>query len=157
MGWALLRSLHNKLLYTKEGLVSFEITSTVAVISGIAAGFSAIHGFRTAYYAKPSNKNQTLEDRIDKLTDALKESSHLVSEVENEINARKNLVQELQEDAEKYQKLISMNKEQVEAVAQLLQGELQKEGKKSFWKGVLANFIFFVLGASISIVLSIGI
>ena len=77
--------------------------------------------------------------------------------MEIEINKRKNLVQELQKDAEKYEKLVSINKDQVEAVAQLLQGELRKEGNKSFWKGIMANFIFFVLGAGVSVALSIGL
>jgi cell division FtsZ-interacting protein ZapD len=101
-------------------------------------------------------KKETLEDRVNKLTAALKESSQLVTEVEEEIQSRQQLVSELQKDAEKYQKLISINQEQVEAVAQLLQGELRKEGNKSFWKGVIANFIFFIMGAGLSWYLSKG-
>ena len=97
---------------------------------------------------------QTLDDRISKLTSALKSSSKLISEVESEIESRHKLVQELQKDAEKYENLVSMNKEQVDAVAQLLQGELRKEGNASFWKGLAANFVFFVLGAGVSWYLS---
>ncbi|MBB1319372.1 hypothetical protein H5123_17240 [Shewanella sp. SR43-4] len=134
--------------------MSFEVITLAIGIGGIASG---IAGFVNGYYHKTHSKKETLEDRINKLTSALKESSHLVTEVEIEINKRKNLVQELQKDAEKYEKLVSINKDQVEAVAQLLQGELRKEGNKSFWKGIMANFIFFVLGAGVSVALSIGL
>ena len=134
--------------------MSFEVITIAIGIGGIASG---IAGFVNGYYHKTHSKNETLEDRINKLTSALKESSHLVTEVEIEINERKNLVKELQKDAEKYEKLVSINKDQVEAVAQLLQGELRKEGNKSFWKGIMVNFIFFVLGAGVSVALSIGL
>ena len=133
--------------------MSFEIITVTAI--GVLT--SSIAGFINGYFHKSHTKKETLEDRINKLTNALKESSHLVTEVENEINERKNLVQELQKDAEKYEKLVSMNQEQVDAVAQLLQGELRKEGSKSFWKGIIANFIFFLLGAGVSVALSIGL
>jgi TolA-binding protein len=134
--------------------VSVEIIATLG--AGVLA--SVVAGVIQSFFSHKNSKNEeTLEDRINKLTSALKESSHLVTEVEAEINERRNLVQELQKDAEKYEKLVSMNKDQVEAVAQLLQGELKKEGNKSFWKGILANFIFFVLGAGVSVALSIGL
>jgi hypothetical protein len=65
-----------------------------------------------------------------------KESSRLVGEVEDEISKRQSLVNELQQDADCYQKLVSINREQVEAVAQLLQGELRKEGRKRLGSGL---------------------
>jgi hypothetical protein len=127
--------------------MSFEMILPVTLaglLSSIAAGLIEIFVFKK--YRKP----ETLEIRINKLSSALKESSRLVSEVEGEISKRQSLVAELQADAARYQRLVSINKEQVEAVTQLLQGELRKEGNKSFWKGVLVNFIFFGLGALLS-------
>jgi TolA-binding protein len=100
--------------------------------------------------ARRRGRPETLEDRITKLSSALQDSSRLVAEVEGEISKRQALVVELQHDADRYQKLVSINQEQVQAVAQLLQGELRREGTRSFWKGVLANFVFFVLGALLS-------
>jgi K+/H+ antiporter YhaU regulatory subunit KhtT len=70
--------------------------------------------------------------------------------IESEIASRQKLVTELQQDADKYQQLISLHKDQVEAVAQVLQGTLRKEKNKSFWQGVAVNFILFALGASVS-------
>ncbi len=125
----------------------------VAVAGAIS---SAIGTLLQKYFERSKGKTETLEVRIDKLTAALKSSSQLVSEVESEIQARKELVVELQKDAEKYEKLISLNQEQVDAVAQVLQGELTKESGKSFKKSLLVNFIFFLLGASASWYFSVG-
>ncbi|MCR9988651.1 hypothetical protein [Vibrio antiquarius] len=47
-----------------------------------------------------------------------------------------------------------MNKEQVDAVAQVLQLELKREGKKSFYLGLIVNFVFFILGAGTSYAIS---
>lgn len=132
--------------------MSIEIIITV--VSGIAA--AAASGIFQSFFERKNRKKETLEDRINKLTAALKESSHLVSEVEEEIQSRQKLVTELQKDAEKYQNLIALNQEQVDAVAQLLQGELRKEGNKSFLKGTIVNFVFFTMGAGLSWYLSVN-
>ncbi len=125
---------------------------SLEIISLILAGIGSSLAASTLFdlIARKHKKSETLEDRINKLTAALKQSSHLVTEVESEIQTRQKLVSELQNDAKRYEQLISMNQEQVDAVAQVLQGELRKEGNKSFWKGVAVNFIFFIMGAGAS-------
>lgn len=127
---------------------------SIVVATGAVASLAA--SFLTQYFEYRHRGSETLEERINKLTSALQESSRLVAEVEKEIQMRQSLVVELKSDAEKYQKLVSLNREQVDAVAQILQGELRKEGSRSFWKGVAVNFIFFVLGALVSWVTSHG-
>jgi hypothetical protein len=123
----------------------------ITLIMGIAGAVASLSASMISqYFIKGRQGKETLEDRINKLTSALQQSSHLVGEIEKEIETRKNLVLELKQDADKYQNLVSLNREQVDAVAQLLQGELRKEGTKSFWKGVIANFIFFIMGAAFS-------
>lgn len=132
--------------------MSLEVISLVAV--GIGASIAASGIFD--YFRQKNDMPETLEDRINKLTTALKESSQLVTEVESEIQTRQHLVKELQSDAKRYEQLISMNQEQVDAVAQVLQGELRREGKVSFWKGVAVNFTFFVMGAGASWYISVN-
>ena len=126
----------------------------ITVGTGVVA--SAIAAIYQSLIEKKGKKAETLEDRINKLTTALKESSRLVTEVETEIQSRQHLVSELHKDAEKYQRLISLNQDQVDSVAQLLQGELRKEGNISFWKGVVVNFVFFIMGAALSWYLAKG-
>lgn len=71
-----------------------------------------------------------------------------------ELEQRIKLVEKLKEDAEQAEQIISMSEEQVSAVRKALNQELQKEGKKSFWQGVAVNFIFFILGAAASFIIS---
>jgi len=133
--------------------VSIEVLVTVG--SGIAA--ASIAALVEAVYRRMYPKQKpTLDDRINKLTSALRNSSKLIAEVEDEIDSRHKLVKELQRDAESYQKLVELNKDQVDAVAQLLQGELRKENRGAFWKGIGANFVFFLLGAGVSWYLSVN-
>ncbi len=134
--------------------MSLDLLSTVTAAGAVISISASI---LTQHLERKHRGKETLEERINKLTSALSDSSRLVAEVEREIQSRQNLVVELKNDAEKYQKLVSINQEQVNAVAQLLQGELRKEGTKSFWMGVAVNFIFFVLGALVSWFMSPGL
>ena len=77
----------------------------------------------------------------------MREATELVSHIESEITSRSALAEKLQKDVDVYNKLVELKKPEVEAVAQLLRGELEREGKISFWKGFATNFLFFVLGA----------
>ena len=129
--------------------MSFDLNLITAVTTAGAIS-SIIASIFEIYVLKKFRRPETLEIRINKLASALKESSKLVTEVESEISARQELVLELQKDAQRYEQLIHLNKEQVDAVAQVLQGELRKEGNKSLWRGAAVNFIFFVLGALLS-------
>jgi len=127
--------------------MSVQLITALAISGSIA---SIVASLFEVFVLKKYRRPETLENRISKLSGALKESSRLVAEVEGEIQKRQALVTELQQDADRYQRLVSLHQEQVEAVAQLLKGELRKEGRRSFWSGVIVNFIFFCLGALLS-------
>ena len=64
------------------------------------------------------------------------------------------MVEKLKEEAEQAETIISLTEEQVKAVRTTLNNELQKEGRKSFWQGVIVNFVFFVSGAIVSYIVS---
>jgi t-SNARE complex subunit (syntaxin) len=97
--------------------------------------------------AKPKEQIYTVEDRIRILSHSLAEVTNLISQIEAEVRTRSALVEKLKKDAELYNQIVEINKPEVEAVAQLLRGELKQESKKNFWLGVAVNFVFFVLGA----------
>jgi peptidoglycan hydrolase CwlO-like protein len=99
-------------------------------------------------------QRQTIQDRIGSLTKALGEATTLISHIESEIQARSALAEQLQKDIDEYNKITELKKPEVEAVAQLLRGELQKEGRSTFWKGFALNFVFFILGAAVSIIIT---
>lgn len=80
--------------------------------------------------AKKEGKADSIEERVDKLTSFLKEATSLINNIEDEINARSSLATQLQDDVERYNKLSELKKPEVEAIAQVLRGELAKEGNK---------------------------
>ena len=81
----------------------------------------------------------------------LKQSS---DKLQIELEERVKMVEKLKEEAEQAETIISLTEEQVKAVRTTLNNELQKEGRKSFWQGVIVNFVFFVSGAIVSYIVS---
>lgn len=64
------------------------------------------------------------------------------------------IVNKLNEEANQAQNLLSLSHDQIEAIKTMLNQETQKENKINFWKSVFVNFIFFVLGAVASYIIS---
>jgi vacuolar-type H+-ATPase subunit I/STV1 len=126
---------------------------TILIIASIAIEITAI--VFAVLHLKRQNQHRTrgeiFEDRVKHLTEALQEAIKLIGKIESEINARSALATQLQEDLDRYNKLIEIKKPEVEAITQLLRGEVQKEGRSSFWKSLLINFVFFLLGGALSL------
>lgn len=87
-----------------------------------------------------------LEGRIADLSGQLDQAARVIGEAEQEIEARRELVQQLADDQARYEELSQLNQAEVEAVAQTLQGELTRAGRRSFWEQVAVNAVFLVLG-----------
>jgi len=90
----------------------------------------------------------TLEDRIRELTQSLNKSATTIQEIENEITKRQALVSQLRKDAETASKLATVNKEQVDAIAQVLRTQIQAQERNSFWfnQGINALYMFLGVG-----------
>jgi hypothetical protein len=125
-------------------------------IGAIAAIILACAGAIGAGYflGSGSAEVEPLKDRINELTKGLQSSSRLIKEIEEEIALRTKLVENLRQDANQYQQLAALNKEQADAVAKVLQSQLEREGTKSFWKGAAVNFIFFIAGLIASLLIA---
>lgn len=112
--------------------------------------------FYERYYGRTApQKSDSLESRISRLGKALQESSALISEMETEIQDRHRLATKLAEDAKSYQRLITLNQEQVEAISSALRTEIAAENKRAFWKNFAQNFGFFVAGALASLLIAV--
>ena len=121
------------------------------LVMGVIGGMMALLGSLLEFLFREKRRStEAIEFRIEKLTGALHNATSLIGEVENEIKKRSALVEKLQSDAEHYEQLIQLKKPEVEAVAQLLRGELNQAGNRSFWQGAVLNFAFFLLGAGAS-------
>ncbi len=99
----------------------------------------------------------TVEQRIDRLTSALTEASRAIQQIESEMNERRHLAEELQRDVETYNRLKELNQQQIEAITQVVGEAATGEARRSFWYGVAVNFGFFLLGATVSIIVQLVI
>lgn len=124
------------------------LVAVAGLIATIAAAFS--EALRQRMLKKGE---QTTEERIGRLSRALREAVRLIDQMQQEISTRSKLAEKLQQDVDRYNELVKVRKPEVEAVAQLLRQELQTEGKKSFWRNIGVNALFFALG----IVVTVGV
>lgn len=134
--------------------VILEMLPILIGIGGIVLGAAALIQL---WMYKPwslQKKDDTLDKRINNLTSSLKQSIKIIDQIQFEIEERQKLADKLRKDVDSYNEIAKLKKSEVDAVAQLLRGELKKESKKSFWQGVAVNFIFFLLGAGVSMALT---
>lgn len=117
----------------------------VTLLSGILGVSSSIvyEVISTILKRKNINKEDDITSRIKDVSTVLENSVQELGELQTELEERVKMVEKLKEEAE-----------QVKAVRTTLNNELQKEGRKSFWQGVIVNFVFFVSGAIVSYIVS---
>lgn len=131
--------------------VSLDMISILASTLTVGGAASAVTGILKMSFQKKKAK-ESLENRIENLTNSLKDSVKIIDIIQSEIEERQKIASQLQQDVETYSRITCLKKEEVEAVAQILTGEIKRDNKRSFWKGILVNFIFFALGAIVSFV-----
>jgi flagellar biosynthesis/type III secretory pathway M-ring protein FliF/YscJ len=117
-----------------------------ALVSIAAAALTVLYERERRSARRGVIAEESTEQRIARLTTALSESSHVIQEIEAEMKNRTELVEKLKRDAETYERLRNINREEAEAVAQALGGELRKEGRRSLLTNFLMNFGFSCLG-----------
>jgi vacuolar-type H+-ATPase subunit I/STV1 len=91
-------------------------------------------------------REETLEERIKQLTSSLEDISKVIGDVEKAVEERRELARKLEQDVRTYNNIITLKKDEVEAVAQLLRGELKKEERRGLLRDILINVVFFMLG-----------
>lgn len=128
-----------------------ETILTIVVIAGsLGAVISALYPALFLRSKGRKREEATIESRITKLTESLREAAGFVTSIENEIKAREALVNKLKKDIKTYEQIKELNSSQVESIAQVLRGELKQEGRRSFWHNFAMNFGFFILGGLVS-------
>jgi arginine/ornithine N-succinyltransferase beta subunit len=121
---------------------------TATLVTGIIASVTLV--VATEWTQKKRPGEITLEQKITALTKNLNDSARAISEVEREVQARRQLADKLRADAEEAQNLATLNQKQVEAVAQALRGQLEERERASFWWTIGQNFFFAALGVALS-------
>jgi len=131
----------------------------IGIATGIAAfaslAYQIIHLFIKTYHKGRQKTKEDIAIKIQTISTSLKRSANELADLQEELKERIAFVEKLNEQAKKSEDIASLNKEQVAAINDILSSNLKKEGRKSFWQGVLVNFVFFVLGAVASYYMSI--
>jgi hypothetical protein len=79
----------------------------------------------------------------------------VVAEIEREVASRQVLLTRLEEDAKRVRALAGMDREEVDAVTQALNGQLAQLEKRSLRGSVILSSIFYVLGIASGILTNI--
>jgi hypothetical protein len=91
-----------------------------------------------------------LPAKIHKLTESLNAAAESIGQIEGEIKKRQSLVEQLEQEANTATKLASLNQEQLNAVAQVLRGEIKSDERQNFWSAQLFAFFYAALGVALS-------
>ena len=91
----------------------------------------------------------TFDQRVEAASAALRDASQTVTELEGEIAARQKAVERL----EQQRKVLGVDREQVEAIANLLNEDMRADTRRALWIGVGSNAIFFILGVVVTLLL----
>ena len=103
---------------------------------------------------KGKQSEPDISEKIEKVSTVLSQSSGELANLQKELEGKLAFVNKLNEEAHQAQNVLSLSHDQIEAIKTMLNQETQKENKSNFWKSVLVNFIFFVLGAIASYIIS---
>jgi hypothetical protein len=114
------------------------------MVGAVVAG--AAQGILDSVFSDRAAAGQTLEQRIEVLTRSLSSAAAAVSAIENEVRARQQLVEGLRQDAATAAALAQANRQQVDAVAQVLRAEIERDKQAGFWADMLKNFGFTMFG-----------
>jgi predicted PurR-regulated permease PerM len=135
----------NKNLRTKM-IQQILLTCVVTLLAATVISF-------LQYFITSSN-NDTIElsDRIESVSESLKEASTELDYIQKELEHRIKLVEELKKDAEIAEAIIDLSQEQVALMRAMLNIELSSSDSRNFWLTFFTSFFFMVLGSIIGYV-----
>ena len=129
-------------------LYGFKVGRYTGRILAYLMAFGIATGINIAFQklVEPTKQQPSLQDRIKVLTNSLNKSASTIQDIETEIKNRQALVEKLQKDAEIAKKLTELNKDQVDAISQVLRGQIEEEEHRSFWSNQALAFFYVLLG-----------
>lgn len=137
--------------------MSDEISLKLVVISFLGAFISFLVTIllRILIYKNKIKRHEPgISQRIKRVAEVLSDSSADLINLQQELQEKVQFVNDLNMKANQAQNLLSLSQDQLDAIKLMLNHETRKESKINFWKSVLVNFVFFVLGAIASYVIS---
>jgi hypothetical protein len=99
-------------------------------------------------------KRDPTSDRVKKLTTALAGSIEVIEAIREEVEANQRLADRLQADVQTHRELLRLNQSEVEAVAQVVAGEVRREGRRGLYFSIVLNALFFGLGVLVTLLVT---
>ena len=144
-----------------------EMGATFTVLIGVGASVvGAVLSYVVSYVVlrlqrKRLLESSTTEGRISSLisslnrsADTLSESITALSEIEDEMGKKRLLADKLQREIDHSTRIAALTRKEVDAVAHVMGRIVRREGKHSFWKSLLVNFLFYTAGVITTILLA---
>ncbi|MCC2248837.1 hypothetical protein JUJ52_02540 [Virgibacillus sp. AGTR] len=96
----------------------------------------------------------SIDQKVDKVTESLKETSYIMEELESEFVERSKKLSKLQEEYERYSQLSEIEQQKASAMISQFEASIGKRKKSDFWKNIVINIaiaaFFFFLGIFIN-------
>jgi hypothetical protein len=127
----------------KQGFI-FSLVTLIGFVFITASVYVSQHFFY------PKEKLPDLPARISTLTESLNGAAKTIDAIEHEIKQRQALVEQLEREADTASKLKTLNKDQLDAVAQVLKGEIQSDQRQNFWNAQALAFFYAAVGVALS-------
>lgn len=134
------------------------ILAVVFVAAGAASAVFGVYTVKRAEQGAGKSAPASLEERITSLAAGLSKAARAIDEIESETQARQQLVARLEADAVRHGQLLALDRDKVEAVVQMVGGEVRAESRRAarrqFWLGLLQSVFFFVAGIFVTLLVS---
>lgn len=146
-----IQAMSNKIYkFIRKIRTNINISKIIEKVSMVIAMLSAFLAFYSIFYSSsfitPKKSNEDISTRIEKISNNLAEASSELSNIQEELEARIEYVENLKKEAEIAENLISMTDEQVNAVQAKINQELNASSGKSFFQSIAISAFFFALG-----------
>jgi hypothetical protein len=120
--------------------------AALGLLAGLIIVVPAVLWLSGFLLPKKQHEQPEIARRIGVLTDILNKSARAIGDIETEITQRRELVRQLEKDAQRAKQLSAVSREQAEAVAQTLKIELERREQSSFWSSQLLSLFYVLLG-----------
>lgn len=131
-------------------LTAAYVSFFLALVAGL---ISLVLTYKLRSDLRRAIKAQTLEGRLAELIQQFEKASSAISAIELEISTRRQLVGRLEEDAKRAESLKALSEQQVEAVAQTLEGVVQQDSRRSRWVDAVMGLAFTLLGFGLGLLI----
>ena len=133
---------------------NFDVLSIITLAGGLLSIFFPLLLSKNVPKEDLKKEQKDTAAKIEDISNVLSKSAQDIITIEQELQQRIKKVNELKNQATQAEHLLSISQDQVSAIQQSINQELNKDSKKNFWKSVAVNFVFFLLGAIVSFLIS---